>query len=259
MDDTKTEWERLAANWKRQAEDPNNKFTKLIYNVARLIDRHVRPGPSLDIGCGPGLLCQMLLARGFDAYGTDIAENMVQAAVERLAPAAPDAASRIALCQGETLPFGDRRFDLITAIQVFPYITHYAPYIRSLASRLAPGGFIVASSTNRFSLFAMHEILDRLLRFPPHVRTIRNLARTGYHSGGNVNYWKSEQAYSARAFDRLFAAQGFTVVDAMAYYHIQGLDEDPLDRHGWNRRFARRLAWYHVGVYQKPGNSPVRS
>jgi 2-polyprenyl-6-hydroxyphenyl methylase/3-demethylubiquinone-9 3-methyltransferase len=253
MDDTKTEWERMAASWTRQAENPNNKFTKLIHNVVRLIDRHVRPGRSLDIGCGPGLLCQLLLERGFDAYGTDIAENMVRAAVERLTPTVPDAASRFALCLGEAIPFGEARFNLITAIQVLPYIARYTPYIQRLASRLEPGGFIVASSTNRFSLFAMHEIMDRLLRLPPHVRTIRNLARTGYHSGGNVNYWKSEQAYNAGAFDRLVAAQGFGLIDAMEYYHIQGLDADPLNRHGWNRRFARRLAWHHVGVYQKGG------
>ncbi|MCX5676528.1 MAG: class I SAM-dependent methyltransferase [Planctomycetota bacterium] len=252
--ETKREWERLAALWTRQADNPNDKFTKLVHNVARLIDRHVPPGRSLDTGCGPGLLCQLLLRQGFDVYGTDIAENMIRAAMERLAPAMPDAASRFRVCVGDNIPFDDMRFNLITAIQVFPYIPNYTACIQRLSTRLEPGGFIVASSTNRLSLFVMHEILHRLLRLPPHLRTIRNLILTGYHSGGNMDFWKAEQAYCATHFDRLFAAQRFRIIDSMDYYHIHRLDEDPLDRRGWNRRWARRLAWYHVGVYQKPAD-----
>lgn len=252
--ETKREWERLAAPWTRQADNPNDKYTKCVYNVARLIDRHVPPGRSLDVGCGPGLLSQLLLGRGFDVYGTDIAENMIRSAIERLTSAVPDAPSRFQVCLGDSIPFGDMRFRLITAIQVFPYIPQYTAYIRKLSARLDPGGFIVASSTNRFSLFVMHEILDRFFRLPPHLRTIRNLARTGYHSGGNVGFGKAEQAYCATHFDQLFAAQRFDIVDSMEYYHIHGLDEDPLDRRGWNRQWARRLAWHHVGVYQKPAD-----
>jgi len=251
---TKRDWEGLAALWTHQADDPDNKFTKLIHNVARLVDRHVSPCRSLDVGCGPGLLSQLLLGRGFDVHGTDIAENMIRSAVERLAPLVPDAASRLQVCVGDSIPFGDMKFGLIAAIQVFPYIPQYTAYIRKLSDRLEPGGFIVASSTNRFSLFVMREILGHVFRLPPSLRTIRNLARTGYYSGGNVDFWRSEQAYCAAHFDRLFASQGFQVTDSMEYYYIDRLDKDPLDRQGWNKRWARRLAWYHVGVYRKPAD-----
>jgi ubiquinone/menaquinone biosynthesis C-methylase UbiE len=188
---------------------------------------------------------------GLDPYGTDIAENMIQATVERFTGKVADPKDRFRLCRAGEIPFEGMKFDVITAIQLFPYIEQYAPYIRKLRSLLAPGGIIAATSTNRFSLWVMHEIASRAFRLPPHLRTIRNLARTGYQSGGHVDYRKARQAYCAKRFDALFAAEGFDLIDAMDYYHIRRLDGDPLNRHGLGSFLARHLAWYHVGVYRK--------
>ena len=257
IDDKKSTWDHKATEWVWHAFDPHDKYTRLLTFTMQVLDRHVRAGKALDVGCGPGLLSEMLAQRGFDVYGTDISERMIEAAVARMASVVDNARLRFRVCTDGEVPFPDMQFDLIAAIQLFPYVFQYTPYIRRLSNLLKPGGIIAATNTNRFSLWAAHEILDRTLRIPPHVRTIRNLARTGYHSGGHVDYKTSQQAYSADRFDALFAAEGFRLIDSMDYYHIGRLDRDPLHRKGLGERLARRLAWHHLGIYQKAG--PARS
>jgi len=251
-DDKKGTWEKDAAKWVRQADIPDNRFTRLVDCVAGLIARHVSGGRSRDIGCGPGLLCERLAAMGMDVHGADLAENMVAAAVARPEGSLPDAGSRFRLCADGEIPFADMKFDLITAIQMFPYIEQYREYIAKIKSLLKPGGLVVATNANRRSLWVAHELLGRFFRIPPHLHTIVNLWRTGYHSGGHVDYRRARQAHCARKFDRLWRQAGFEVIDGLDYYHIRRLDRDPLNRRGLSRILARHLAWHHAGVYRLP-------
>lgn len=251
MDDKKQTWEEAATRWNYQADDSENLFTLLISATRELINRNVKPGKSLDIGCGPGLLCGHLHSEGFDVHGVDLAEAMLTAAKQRVAMPGDDTDGKFRLCQDGDIPFDDCDFDLVTVIQVLPYVEQFTPYIRKIHGLLKPGGILVASNTNRFSLFVMREVCNRLFRIPPHVRTLRNLIRTGYHSGGHVNYRRAQQAYSARALDKLMTSEGFEMVDEMNWHHIRCLDRNPLSRTGLSAMMARRLAWQHVGVYRK--------
>lgn len=51
----------------------------------RMVGRCV--GPTLDVGCGPGRMCEALLDRGGHALGLDVVPEAVQLARERGAPA----------------------------------------------------------------------------------------------------------------------------------------------------------------------------
>jgi ubiquinone/menaquinone biosynthesis C-methylase UbiE len=251
MDENRQQWEQWAGKWQRQADAPENRYTRLIVAVFEMLRKHVGGGAALDVGCGPGLMCEMLADRGLDVYGMDIAENMVRAAVDRLRGKVDDPERRIRHSPWGRIPFADAQFDLVTCLQVFPYVPRYRPYIRRLSRVLKPGGLAVASCTRRCSLFVMQQVCDRLFRLPPHVRTIRNLLRTGYHSGGHVDYATARQVYAASQFDALFGCEGFKRVDSMKWFHFRSLDADPLRRRGFNRRLADWLAWYHIGVYRK--------
>lgn len=123
--------------------------------------------------------------------------------------------------------------------------------MHKIRSILKPRGIVVASNTIRTGLFVFREVFDRMCRLPPHIRTIRNLLLTGYHSGGYVDFGSSEQACSAKSFDGLFMSEGFEIVGELNYYHLRRFDRAPLQRGPFDERMSRYFAWQHVGVYRK--------
>ena len=253
MDDKKATWEDASVKWSLQAEDRDNRFTRLLYFLTDRIVEHVPSGKLLDFGCGPGLLCSLLADRGFDVYGTDIAERMIEAAMQRMAGKVDDPGSRFHVCRDGEVPFDGEQFDLVIASQVLGYVADQPACVERFRSLLKPGGLCVASVTNRFSLYAIREMLDRSFRFPPHVRTIFNLARTGWHSAGHVPRGQGRQVHSARRFDGLFRSMGFEHLDSLDWFHFHTLDGNPLARKPMGRFLARRLGWHHYGVFRKTG------
>jgi len=223
-----------------------------------MIRKHLHAGRSLDIGCGSGLLCRLLSEAGFDVYGADLSEKMVQRARALLADRLADAPQRFRVCPDGRIPYDPAkdRFDLITAIGVLQFVQERAAYLAHLAALLQPGGCLVLSNSNPRSLFVSLAVASRMLRFRPTPEwrtTIRNLARTGIWSGGHVVYERAEDIYSAAALDRLAGAAGLAPVDAVDFYYLgsRWLDRDPGRRSRPGRNLARRWGWNHVGLYRQ--------
>jgi ubiquinone/menaquinone biosynthesis C-methylase UbiE len=80
--------------------------------VAKDIVAHYGLGPGariLDIGCAKGFLVKDLVAEGIDAFGIDVSEYA-------LLNCEPEAAGRLHLGSAVKLPFPDRSFDVVLAI-----------------------------------------------------------------------------------------------------------------------------------------------
>lgn len=254
MDELKSTWEKKVNDWDKQTEDSNNYFTRRTNFVVELINKNIEQGAVLDVGCGVGLLSLRLAENGFDTYGTDISENMIHKAIEHLSTKFNNSNDRFRISQNGNIPFPGISFQIITAIGVFPYIENYNSYIMRLSSFIETGGYIIASCTNRFSIYVFLQIYRHILRFRPTISwrtTLLNLVRTGIWSGGHVDYRISKQAYSSSHFDKLFCEHGLKKVDELDLFNISCLDKDPLNRKGFNRVFARCLGWNHIGVYVK--------
>lgn len=260
MSDVHTTWNANADLWAAQARDSRDYWTRRLGFAADVIRRHVAPGRSVDIGCGPGVLVRLLLQAGFDAHGADIAEDMLDRAVAFVSDTAPDAARRFHLCPGGAMPFDPAkdRFDLITALSVLDYIPARRAYVAGLAALLPPGGHLMLSNTNRRSLFVALSIASRIPRIRgsrPWWPTIRNLARTGIWSGGHMDYRTAEPLYTPDALDALAASCGLALVDSFDTYFLRPLDRAPLARSAAGRRLARRWGWNHIALYRKTGDS----
>ncbi len=248
-------WDERAEEWVRHVEDPDDYFAHRTRAIIRLLTQYIAPCPALDIGCGSGYLSSVLARRQFDVYGTDVSEKMVRSAAALLRKRLPDAADRFQVTDTGDPPFAGKRFGLITAIGLFPYIASYPAYIDTLTDALLPGGCIVASSTNRVSLLTARVILKTLIHYQPDSgRQIRNLIKTGIKSGGHVDLKKARQAYSPGAFDRCFRRKGFIRLDSVDFYGytFPKLDRPALDRGPAGRLLARHLGWTHVGIYRAP-------
>jgi ubiquinone/menaquinone biosynthesis C-methylase UbiE len=96
--------------------------------------RHVaRPtrGSLLDVGCGPGLLLEVLAGQPgeMNLAGLDIAPEMIRIARERLG-----ARADLRVGDAETLPWQDGRFDYVLCVDSFH---HYPNPERVLAQMLS--------------------------------------------------------------------------------------------------------------------------
>ena len=108
---------------------------------------HVKVKPDatiLDVGCGGGRTIQKLaaLAPQGRVYGVDFAATSV--AMSRSFNRALVDAGRVVVAQSSVsrLPFGDRMFDLVTAVETHFYWPDLANDLREIRRVLKPGGTV---------------------------------------------------------------------------------------------------------------------
>tara|TARA_R110000782_G_scaffold67650_5_gene136622 strand:+ start:12346 stop:12996 length:651 start_codon:yes stop_codon:yes gene_type:complete len=112
--------------------------------VARDIVEHFNLSPGdkvLDVGCAKGFLVKDLRAIGIDAYGVDVSTYA-------LAHAEPEAHPYLQIASADNLPFSDRAFDAVLAINTIHNLDRQGcvAAVREI-ERLAPGkGFIQVDS-----------------------------------------------------------------------------------------------------------------
>ncbi len=99
----------------------------------------------LDLGCGTGVLIKSLAALGFDAYGVDISQAML----DKIRPESEG--DRITLQQGDVyaLPFPDASFAGVTTRWVIPHFRDWPVIVKEAARVLQPGGTLVFDHTSR--------------------------------------------------------------------------------------------------------------
>ncbi len=150
-------FERLAATWwdSRGPMRPLHVVNdlRLGHVLEQIASRFERPPGALqslriaDIGCGAGLMCEPLAARGASVVGIDAAANNIAAA--RLH--AQHGGLHIDYRVGEpraALHAGER-FDVLLLLEVVEHVDDVPAFVRDAAAHLAPGGLLLASTINR--------------------------------------------------------------------------------------------------------------
>lgn len=107
----------------------------------------------LDVGCGSGFPLKRFLAEGMDAYGFDYSESMVKKATELL-----ESGSRVRLGDlEEHNPFGNAKFDAVTALGVFPHNLDDTKALSTIRKALKPNGRAYIEFRNElFSMFTLN-------------------------------------------------------------------------------------------------------
>jgi SAM-dependent methyltransferase len=149
----------------------------------------------LDLGCGPGLYAEELLARGARrVVGVDGSAEMVRLASQRVA--APVAFH----CQDLQAPLawaGDGEFDVAEMALVIHDLDDRIAALREVARVLRPGGRLVASTD--------HPTAD-WVRLGGSYFTVEKI-RERWRRGWQVAYWRQPLAASSDEF----AAAGFWI------------------------------------------------
>jgi len=110
------------------------------------IDRnHVPVKTSLDLGCGTGVLCEILAETGIEASGMDFSEGMIRIARERNPHISYDVADMITYRP-------EKQFDLVTctgdALNHIIALSDVEKIFRNVYHYLAPGGYFVFDILN---------------------------------------------------------------------------------------------------------------
>lgn len=107
---------------------------------------------SLDVGCGPGIMAEYFLNRGYEYHGVDISEKMIIES-KRLYGSMPSASFSVGKI--ENLDYPDETFDVVSCMGVVEYIDNDQIALKELSRVAKRGGTIIISLPNIYSPYRL--------------------------------------------------------------------------------------------------------
>lgn len=129
--------------------------------IASLLEQHLLPADHrrvLDVGCGSGSTMQML-GRFGDTYGLDPYRAALDFSRRR-------GLDRLLAGDACRLPFAERSFELVTALDVVEHIDHDTAALAEMKRVLVPGGRLLLTVPAYQFLWSQHDVaLDHFRRY----------------------------------------------------------------------------------------------
>jgi ubiquinone/menaquinone biosynthesis C-methylase UbiE len=189
----------------------------------------------VDIGCGPGEMLCDLMDRGYEVYGVDIAQGMLDVASKHIAKRHPGFSVDLRIGNIEDLDFEDNSFDCVICAGVIEYMETDEKALGELYRILKPGGTLIITVRNKACPFRLLDAIldfvketDAGIRFLNRIRKALNMDPIQYISYRKHYPWK---------FDQALAACGFAKKD-FRYFHFYPFFA-PLDKL-FPRHFIRK-------------------
>ena len=101
----------------------------------------------IDIGCGAGLFAEPLARLGAEVIGVDPSPASIDVARRHAEETGAKLAYRAATV--EELGAEERRFDVVSAMEVIEHVADPKSFVAAAASLVKPGGLFLASTLNR--------------------------------------------------------------------------------------------------------------
>jgi 2-polyprenyl-3-methyl-5-hydroxy-6-metoxy-1,4-benzoquinol methylase len=130
--------------------------------------RPSRPGArALDVGCGVGQVVARLEESGFEAHGVDVSEPNIARARQF--------SDRCQLYDGKTLPFPDRHFASVGALNVLEHVDEPEAFVGELVRVAELEARVVISSPNFFRVLGFRDYHPRMRGLASKCRNWRRL------------------------------------------------------------------------------------
>jgi 2-polyprenyl-6-hydroxyphenyl methylase/3-demethylubiquinone-9 3-methyltransferase len=151
--------EDLAGSWSDRYE--SGAFgRRRAFILAEMADLDFLGRRWVDAGCGSGVFSRELIHRGAEVIGVDASPAMIASA--QSAPAPEGGGAVYQLVQSvDTLPFADAAVYGVVCLSVLEYVDSPRETIRELARVLEPGGCVVLTVPNAFSVLRRGQQLIR--------------------------------------------------------------------------------------------------
>ena len=114
-------------------------------------------GRVLDVGCGVGQVVGRLTEEGYEAHGVDVSEPNI-ARARKFCP-------RCQLYDGKRLPFPDKHFATVGALNVLEHVDEPEAFLAELVRVAALGGRVVVSSPNFFRVLGFRDYHPKMRGF----------------------------------------------------------------------------------------------
>jgi ubiquinone/menaquinone biosynthesis C-methylase UbiE len=163
-------------------------------------------GDLLDIGCGTGLFIEKCTSNGGIAVGLDISKGMIQQARRRCKN------TEFVVGTGETLPFDDCSFNVITSLLAFSYFKHPQAMLDEAYRVLKPGGTIAICTLGK-------KLLTRSIPIIYQIGEIMKVSHVVIKNFG-------EHYYNEDEMNAMFTSSGFSsiLMKWCSFAHIDLID-----------------------------------
>lgn len=158
---------------------------------------------ALEVGCGAGFAATTLAESGFRVEAIDPVEEMVDATRARAQRRGLQERLRADLGDVYSLPFDPSTFELVIAMGVLPWLPSIETPVREMSRVLAPGGHLIVTTDNLWSLRWWMEPLNN-----PLMRPAKELAQRVRRKLGREPSCAPWYPTSKRALDRVLRDAG---------------------------------------------------
>lgn len=190
----------------------------------------------LDVGCGNGHLSAFMASLGSNVLGIDLEKEAVESAAAQYKNL--NVTYRVAGVESIS-----EQFDVITAFEVCEHVPDVANFLRLLKQRLVPGGLLLLSVPNGWSLeeiirrFVQHTHFGQKLKhWLRKSRALPKCSAQSHADSPHVHFW------GAFHWRKVFVAAGFKLENL------------------WNVSLFFKQ-WYYLGMrrFIKPGSGAFKA
>lgn len=232
----------------------SNAFTYGRYKIDMLLDDLLQKFPAaskvLDIGCGTGVYLRRFQRFGLSPTGVEPAQGMYEAAVR------DNPGVRIVQASASALPFVDKSFDAVVAIEVLRYLDREArrKALTEMVRVLRPGGLLFVTLVNRFALDGFW-LLQRLRQHRKGIAFDRKNPHCEFSSPREASLeLEAAGAVRVRTAGRLFAPMRIVYKTNIGLARRIAARIEVLD--DWaheNLPFTKPFAGHLVAIGERPG------
>jgi ubiquinone/menaquinone biosynthesis C-methylase UbiE len=169
-----------------------------------------REARALEIGCGTGACSIALAKRAYFVVALDPVQSMLKQTRDRAIAAGQEYRVRTSLGDVRSIPFPNDTFDVVIALGVLPWLHSIEEPLREIVRVLRPGGHLIITQDNSWSLLRLADPLRNPL-LNPAKKLVRRLLRRF----GDVSASVRPHPMSLRKFDAMLRTAKLEKVESI--------------------------------------------